>query len=203
LKNTSKIAILVMAAGAASRMQKVKQLLPWKGSNLLSHTLKTLREVQKQHLYVVLGANYDTIIKQIDFAALSTSIIHNTSWEKGLGNSISCGVAHILNQDEDYEGILVCLADQPLMDTTYYKAMISEFQRKNHPIVATKYAAKAGVPALFRDDVVTELIRLDADTGAKKVLAKYKNAIYIFDAGARITDIDTPEEYQKLYEHYN
>ena len=81
--------------------------------------------------------------------------------------------------------------------------MISEFQRKNHPIVATKYAAKAGVPALFRDDVVTELIRLDADTGAKKVLAKYKNAIYIFDAGARITDIDTPEEYQKLYEQYN
>jgi len=203
LKDEPKIAILLMAAGSASRMKTIKQLLPWKGSNLLQHTLKTLQKVQKEHLYVVLGANYELISKEIDFVSIPVTTIQNKHWKKGLGNSISRGVAHILDKNEDYEGILVCLADQPLLDSTYYRQLIREFKLHNNPIVATKYGKKAGVPAIFRRNVLPELRLLDSDNGAKNILARDKKAIHIFDAGSKIVDIDTPDVYQKLYEQYN
>lgn len=192
-----------MAAGSSSRMNGIKQLLPWKKSNLLLHVVNTIQLVQKEHIYVVLGANSDIILKETNLASLPLSVIENSNWEKGLGNSISRGVEYLQNLEQSFDGILICLADQPLLDIDYYKQLMHEFKLKKHSIVATKYFKKAGVPAIFSHEIANELRSLDPDSGAKKLLTQYQESIYIFDAGNKIVDIDTPEEYRKLYEQYN
>ena len=197
------IAILLMAAGNSSRMNGIKQLLPWKKSTLLLHAIETIQEVQKEDCYVVLGANYSTILKECNIDALPVTLIRNTHWEKGLGNSIACGVAHILQQNNEYEGVLVCLADQPLINSNYYKQLISVFKLKKHAMVATQYSKNAGVPAIFDKLRSQELLSLDADNGAKQLVMRYTSNINTLDAGNKIKDVDTPEEYKKLYQKYN
>ena len=192
-----------MAAGSSSRMNGIKQLLPWKKSNLLLHAVETLQQVQKEHTYVVLGANYDTILKQSNIDSFPVALIQNTNWKKGLGNSIACGIAHILEQKVAYDGILVCLADQPLLDSNYYKELIGLFKLGKQAVVATKYAKNVGVPAIFNKVRSRELLTLNADNGAKQLLMRYATDTNTLNPGNKISDIDTRVEYQKLYRQYN
>ncbi len=96
MKNRINIAILIMAAGESSRMKDIKQLLPWKGTNLLLHSLNILLEVQQEHIYMVLGANSDVIKTKTRLASQPVVLIENDQWRNGLGSSISHGVDFVL-----------------------------------------------------------------------------------------------------------
>lgn len=197
------IAILIMAAGESSRMKGIKQLLPWKGTTLLLHTLNTLLTVQKDCIHMVLGANADIIQTKLKLHKEPITLIKNKKWKNGLGSSIACGVDFILKQNEAIDGILVCLADQPLLKSLYYQDMIAVFNTNSAPIVATKYSKKSGVPAVFNIETARELIHLKEDYGAKHLMAKYQDKMIVLEAGEQIIDIDTPETYNIVYKQYN
>ena len=203
MNKEANIAILIMAAGESQRMKAIKQLLPWKDSSLLGHTIKTLHDVQKEYIYVVLGASKNEIETAINFGAQGISVIENKDWKNGLGNSIACGIQYILNNELGYDGVLICLADQPLLDSEYYKTMIAEFNSQSVSIVASKYNKNLGVPAIFNREMASELVKLNGDHGAKEILLKYHESITVVDPGERIKDIDTYEVYSELYEKYN
>lgn len=192
-----------MAAGASRRMKAIKQLLPWKDSTLLTHTIETLQKVQKEHIYVVLGANSNEIKIQTNLENRGVAVIQNPTWRNGLGNSISCGIKNVLEQKVSFDGVLICLADQPLLPSDYYQSILYEFQSVNNPIVATKYPNKNGVPALFQKSIALDLLTLDSDYGARDILSKHKKNTSIVDPKGLIKDIDTHEEYLKLYKQYN
>lgn len=192
-----------MAAGESSRMKGIKQMLPWKGSTLLVHTLKTLLSVQKEHLFMVLGANSEFIKTQSALASQPVTLIENKAWQNGLGSSISCGIDYVLKQQQQFDGILICLADQPLLTSAYYIELLARFKSCNAPIVATKYPNKSGVPAVFSVEVARELIHLKEDYGARYLMSKYKDKMLVLDAGQQIVDIDTIETYNQLYQTHN
>lgn len=203
MKTTDNIALLIMAAGQSSRMQSIKQLLPWKGTNLLVHTLKTLLEIKQDRVFMVLGANSSVIQSQSELETYPVTLIKNDVWEKGLGSSIACGIDAILEQEQDIDGILICLADQPLLTADYYKKLIRVFKTNTAPIVSTKYPNKSGVPAIFNTEIARELLHLREDYGARLLMSKYKENMLVLDAGQQIADIDTPETYNQLYYTYN
>ncbi|MFT6934112.1 MAG: molybdenum cofactor cytidylyltransferase [Maribacter sp.] len=192
-----------MAAGESSRMKGIKQVLPWKGSTLLGHTLKTLLRVQKEHLFMVLGANSELIKTESELASKPVTLIKNERWQNGLGSSISFGVDYVLKQQHRFDGILICLADQPLLTSAYYTEMLELFKMGNVPVVATKYQNKSGVPAIFSRELARELIHLKQDYGARYLMSKYKDKMIVLDAGEQIVDIDTPETYTALYQKHN
>ncbi|MFD0797641.1 NTP transferase domain-containing protein [Maribacter chungangensis] len=203
MKTTDNIAVLIMAAGQSSRMKSVKQLLPWNNTNMLVHTLKTLLEVQRDRVFMVLGANSSLIENESKLHNYPVTLISNKTWDKGLGNSIACGIKTILKQEMDIKGILICLADQPLLTAHYYKNLSNTFKTNKFPIVATKYSNKYGVPAIFSTKIAQELLHLKEDVGARLLMSKYKEDILALDAGEQLTDIDTLETYQKLYKLHN
>ncbi len=192
-----------MAAGESSRMKGIKQILPWKGSTLLVHTLKTLLRVQKEHLFMVLGANSELIKTESELASKPVTLLKNERWQNGLGSSISFGIDYVLKQQHRFDGILICLADQPLLTSAYYTEMLALFKMSSVPIVATKYPNKSGVPAIFSRELARELIHLDQDYGARYLMSKYKDKMIVLDAGGQIVDIDTPETYTALYQKHN
>jgi molybdenum cofactor cytidylyltransferase len=192
-----------MAAGESRRMNGIKQLLPWKGTNLLNHTINTLKSVQKDSIFVVLGAYSEEIRKAIDFGGKEVTILENRHWKKGLGSSIACGIRHVLNLKNNFDGVLICLADQPLLHSDYYKKIIMEFGSGINPIVASRYSDKTGVPALFSRQIASELMDLEEDHGAKHILSKYEAQTTIVHPEELIRDIDTNEEYLEIYNQYN
>jgi len=71
------------------------------------------------------------------------------------------------------------------------------------PIVACAYQNTLGVPALFRRKLFPELLALDAQAGAKKLIKKYQSqtAAIRFPEGA--FDVDTPADYENLMKNFN
>lgn len=184
------IAILILAAGQSSRMGQPKQLLPWKKTTLLGQAIDTAKQLSES-VYVVLGANFKVIATSIINEPVS--IIHHEDWSNGLGSSIAKGVAQI--PLKKYAGVLIMLADQPLLSVLDYKNIIQTFKANPCKIVASQYEIKIGVPALFSWELSAELLELHQDFGANRIIKKYPLELINIKPKESTVDIDTPEEY--------
>lgn len=192
---SERISILILAAGASTRMgAKVKQLLPWGTSTLLENAIDTAKQMAGS-VFVVLGANKEVIKKA---TSLDVETIYNPNWQSGMGSSISIGVQNILKLNLDQKGLLIMLADQPLIDTSYLNELKKEFDRGNFKIVATSYGNKLGVPAIFHQSIIPELVNLNEDYGARHIIKKYLTDIKAVFPNGKELDIDTPKNYSQL-----
>ncbi|TDT45231.1 molybdenum cofactor cytidylyltransferase [Maribacter spongiicola] len=203
MKTNLDIAVLIMAAGASRRMDGIKQLMPWRDSNFLLETIKTVQNTNAKSLHVVLGSNADFITTQCSLEEKNIDIIVNANWENGLGDSIAHGVKILLQQRPALDGVLICLADQPLLSFEYLNSLIAEFIKHPSKIIATNYGKKVGVPALFPKLLFEELSVLKGDFGAKEILNNKSNVIISLDAADQIADVDTSLEYQNLINRTN
>lgn len=189
------ISILILAAGASSRMKgKAKQLLPWKDTTLFGHALEQAKKVSDS-VTVVLGARAERIQNAIPGTVES---IHNSDWDMGMGSSISKGIQHILKENPSADGILIMLVDQPLLDAAYLNQLKSEFERDLSKITATAYGEKIGVPAIFPKHLFLELTQLDGDIGARQIIKSHKKQISVLQPEGKEIDIDTLETYNQL-----
>jgi len=194
----SNIAILIPAAGASRRLGSPKQLLKWGGTTLLSHAIETAEELDQKEVVVVLGAYYDQIKPKLKKS--STQILKNEDWKDGLGSSIAVGVEYLHNCNDDYDAVLIILPDQPLIDPLYLKTMIEKFRVGENQIIASAYGnGKHGVPALFDKKYFKELIGLTDDRGAQKLIKQSAQFVTTLDKNPLISDIDTKEDYNKIY----
>ena len=198
MSSNPKIAVVILAAGASTRLGTAKQLLPWKGTTLLEHYIETISELNCDDNFVVLGASHKLIKSKIDFNVIE--VLVNKDWKFGLGNSIAFGVKYILKNNIVVDGILLTLADQPLIDSEYLNSLIDKFEVNNNQIIASSYSNdKKGVPVLFDKIFFEELSNLNGDKGAKTLLDKYAQNVFTLNAEQLVFDIDTKEDYEKLY----
>ena len=192
------IAILVLAAGSSSRMGSPKQLLKWKHTTLIGHAIETVKQLDTLKAVVVLGANHDKIKPVVEQHKIE--ILVNEHWKSGLGNSIALGINSISASNINLDGVLIILADQPLIDSSYLNMLLKSFEIGKQQIIASVYNEhKLGVPVLFDKFYFEELSQLNDDKGAKGILQKYTNRVISVDAKELVSDIDTLEDYERLY----
>ncbi len=185
--------MLVLAAGKASRMGSVKQLLPYKNSSILGTVLESsIKVFNSEDIYVVLGANAQKIKENL--RNYTVNYIINEDFASGLSSSIYSGVTKLSN----YDAILIALGDQPKIDVTYINEMVTLHQENKEFIVASRYDGFNGVPAVFPKTFYPKLLNLTGDKGAKQLLNSELNFIKTVASSGKLLDIDTPEDYQKL-----
>lgn len=187
------LAILVLAAGASSRMGEPKQLLSWGKKTLLNHAIDQTKKLSSE-IYVVLGANKSKIAPTLPS---DITIIDNPEWKKGMGTSIAKGVSQ-LKISANYEAVLIVLADQPFLDAEYLLRLRDVFNIEECLLAATRYGQKNGVPAIFHKSLFEQLTELNEDVGAKHVMKRYLNKLVNLDPDGKEVDIDTLATYQKL-----
>lgn len=193
--------MVILAAGNSSRMGSIKQLLPWRNTTLLGNAIRQGLDSKVVDVVVVLGANAKIIIPTIK--ELDVKIIVNKHWKNGIGNSIAYSIGEIEKIFKHINGVLITLADTPFIETDYFNKMIKHFNIGEKNIVATKSKKKATVPALFGSKYFDKLGDLDKDVGAKKLLEKNSNDIFLIDAHTILFDIDTKEEYRLLIKKHS
>ncbi|MDT0539704.1 MULTISPECIES: nucleotidyltransferase family protein [Croceitalea] len=187
------IAVLILAAGASSRMGQPKQLLPWGETTLLNHAIAQAKKISK-NVFVVLGANQDLIKSSLTRGVIA---INNPFWKMGMGTSIACGISEILKLDE-FSSVLVMLSDQPLLDSNYLTELKNLFFNSDCKIAATVYQANKGVPAVFDHSILNQLTRLNKDYGARRLMKEFESELKGLEPEGNEIDIDTFETYQKL-----
>jgi molybdenum cofactor cytidylyltransferase len=196
----AKIPILLLAAGASSRMGKPKQLLPWGKQTLIGHQIQTLLKTDHP-VNVIIGSNSDIIFPVIE--KFPINIFINTDWESGMGSSISFGIGQMVQKFPEAEGVLITLLDQPLLTTSYFQKILGACQPCSQQILVSHSSSGwTGVPVLFDRCYFAELAELQNEEGAKKIVKRHEENVIQLDAGELPEDIDTPETYQQLLKKY-
>ncbi|MGS0747640.1 nucleotidyltransferase family protein [Halpernia sp. GG3] len=189
-----KIAVLILAAGTASRMKTAKQLLPIGGKTLLGISIENAQKTNAENVFCVLGANADQI--KCSITNYKVEIIENLDFQKGLGSSISCGIKNL--DKHSFDAVLIILGDQPNVTSEYLNALISNFEKSPEFIFASKYGTKNGVPAIFPRLYFPDLLKLQGEKGAADLLNSELIIVKTIEMTPDVTDIDTPEDYKKF-----
>ncbi|MBC2840558.1 NTP transferase domain-containing protein [Robiginitalea sp. SC105] len=191
------VSAIILAAGESSRMGQPKSLLPWAGGNVLQSVLGAVRAAGLVSSVVVTGAHHREITGETDLG--DAQICHNPDWEQGMGSSIRRGVDFALGISQVRpSGLLVLLADQPMIGSDYLTRMLREFSGAAGGLVASAYPQGPGVPALFGQQFFDSLQALPFKSGAKNLIRQQAGTAILLDPGPAGQDMDTPEAYQAL-----
>ena len=184
------IAAVVLAAGSSQRFGVENKLLALvDGKPLLSHVLERIAPLPLLASIVVVRPGDEAVMSLV--GGHIADIVENDSAADGMGTSISAGVRHA----GDVDGVMLVLGDMPLIKQSTYEELLAAF--RDHPdktIVAPTYKQRRGHPVLFRRTHFDDLMALDDDTGAKRILATNAAtflAVPTTDAGI-LADIDGP-----------
>lgn len=196
MSERDEIGIIVLAAGASVRMGKAKQSLEFGGTTLLRRAIQTALDSGCRPVVVVLGAGNEILRSEIkDF---SVSIVINDDWQTGMSSSIRAGLGRLLEISGQITGVLIMVCDQPFVSAELLSRIVAVRKKTNAPVVASRYAATLGVPALFSRPLFSRLMDLEDTGGAKKIIKQFENETVAVSFENGKFDIDTPDDYLKL-----
>ncbi|HEY5891954.1 MAG TPA: nucleotidyltransferase family protein [Chthoniobacterales bacterium] len=189
-----KTGIILLAAGASTRLGRPKQLIPWNGETLLRHAANVALTSQLGPVVVVLGAVERECRGTL--TGLAVQIAVNPAWAAGMGGSISTGMLALQNSAEPLDAVIIMLCDQPHVTPVKLRSLSDEQQRTQASVVAARYRKNddpPGVPALFTAARFSALSQLSGPIGAKKLIAGEPSLAFILCPEAA-SDIDTPDD---------
>jgi nicotine blue oxidoreductase len=172
----SRIAAVVLAAGAATRFGSPKQ------HQLLPRVLERVAASPVDEIVVVEGA-YELRGESV----ADVRVVHCPDWEVGGGASLRCGLAALA---EDVEAAVVILADGPLLAPEAVARVIASWREKGGDVVAASYGGVRGHPVLAARAVWAHV----PDEGLR---ALEPRLVPCDDLGAP-GDVDTPEDLASL-----
>ncbi|MGF2735209.1 nucleotidyltransferase family protein [Marinobacter sp. DUT-1] len=187
----SGFAVIVLAAGASTRLGRPKALLKLPdGGTLLDQALRQARRLGRD-VRVVTGAWYPLIRFRCH---LQPSVwLSCEHWAQGLSASLATGIESL---GPKVKGVFVLVADQPLLDPEALQAMSqAAWQVPNQPMAAD-YGGRAGVPAYLPRWLWPEVVALEGDQGAGRLLTEV--GATLVPVGGIHDDVDTPSDWRRI-----
>ena len=193
--NRQRVAGLILAAGASSRLGQPKQILPFKGTTLLGWIAHRMEECKAlDELVIVLGANADEVRHQASLGNLRTVV--NPATGQGCSASYRVGIGAC---DPGIEAIVVLLGDQPEMQPEVVDQVVSAWRANGSKIVLASYRGWRGHPMLFARELFPQMMELHGDKAVWKMVDQHPEWVHEvpIDSPAP-SDINTWEDYQRL-----
>jgi molybdenum cofactor cytidylyltransferase len=189
--------ILVLAAGASSRMNgQDKLLLPAGGTPLLRKVV-TVAVATGAPVYVALPA--ESAARHAAIADLPVQTITIPDAVQGLSRTISRGAAaisiHALGAED---GLMILPADMPDFDPMALSDLIARFRAQPDLIFrGGTVSGQPGHPVILPRDLWPELASLTGDEGGRPLLQKYQGRVRVAPLPGQmaILDLDTPAEW--------
>ncbi len=199
---------ILLAAGESRRMGYPKPLLRL-GSRTFIEVLVAAMLPSVARLIVVVGAHAGAVRGAISFDP-RVAVVENSDYLRGQLSSIKVGLAHVR---PDAAGVLIHLADHPMVTADTFAAVIDGYRRAGgrwrhawapaaRPqgcIAIARYQGRRGHPVLFSRELFGELAAAPEDQGARVVVAADPARVAyvdVNDAGV-VIDLDTPEDLER------
>jgi len=193
-RGRSTLHAIVLAAGASRRFGSPKQLVCYERQPLIQRVIAGATELAGSAVSVVLGAYATEIAATLPPG--SASIIINRDWQEGIASSIRAAVARLPGA---CDGALFLLADQPLVGSHSLNRLAAAWRRQPRSIIASRYGAVTGVPAIFPRWCFSDLAGLRGDQGARILLRRYADHVVRLANPEAEVDIDYPEDLLNLH----
>lgn len=185
--------LIVLAAGASTRMGAPKQLLTVDGHPLVLRAVEAALGTTAWPIVVVVGANAAQIRPVL--ARHPVLIVENAAWIEGMASSIRAGINTLQQYSRNLSGVLVTLCDQPALTSSVLSKLIQEQPRTGRSIVAARYGNRNGAPALFMREHFGTLSNLTGEEGARSLLNSIPERVATLDLPDLAIDLDTAADY--------
>ena len=184
---------MLLAAGESRRFGATKQLAPHAGRPLVAHAMSAAEAVCGSNTLLVTGNEWWNVATACGH--IQGFLVRNTAFHEGLSTSIRAGVSRLSSVAD---GILIMLADQPLITAKHLGQLAREWRDAPNKIVASAYADSFGSPVIFPRDCFADLGSLRGDRGAKSVINRHSDLLICVNCPDAAIDIDRPADMQKL-----
>jgi molybdenum cofactor cytidylyltransferase len=158
-----KIGAIVLAAGRSTRMGANKLTADFGGRPLIARPVDVLADAGLPEPIVVFGHTADDVRTALGNRPLRFVIADR--FAEGMGHSLAAGVAAVPG---DWDAVLVCLGDMPLLTVPLIQALVVDASRE--AIVAPVHKGRRGHPVLWGRRFFRELTKLRGDTGARALI---------------------------------
>ncbi len=201
-----KVCGVVLAAGAARRFGRAKQLERWPDANgptLVERAVKLAAASGVAEVILVTGNQAEKVAALFaDSSAYPVPIhpVFNLRWEEGQGFSVAAGVKAL---PVDCTAALFFLSDQPRLQPHSAQALLKaliELAAPEKAILFPIFGGKRGNPVLFGNFYFEKLAQLEGDVGGRAIVKAYPEAIreVPVDDPAILEDVDTPQDLANL-----
>lgn len=188
----SRPTIVVLAAGKGSRFKGSAHKLEQRLGDL-SVLGSTLRNAIASHLPLVVvttPALADAAARLV--AARDVLVVSPDEAALGMGNSIAAGVT----ARADSPGWLLLPGDMPLVRPSTLLAVAAALE--HHAVAFAQHHGRRGHPVGFAAELYSELMMLNGDEGARRIVARYPAVgVDVEDPGV-LVDVDTEADLAAL-----
>ena len=191
-----KIAAILLAAGASTRLGQPKQLLNFQGKTLLRRAAETLINSECSPIVVILGA--EIAGSTAELSGLPVHFCINKDWANGMSSSIKTGLDQIQETAPAIDGVVIALCDQPNISAADIDALINAFDTDDPQIVTAEYQGTVGVPALFPQRFFENLLGLTGDKGARSLIQVESENVVTIRMESAAFDVDTAGDAEEL-----
>ena len=193
---------VVLAAGLSSRMQgQHKLLLPVDGQPAVRRTVSALAAAGPEEIVVVTGFRGRAVMEAL--VDLPVTFQSNPRYEEGQMTSVAAGVAALR---APCSVVLVCLADQVLLEAADYRELIDAFAAMpSGSILIPVFNGQRGNPVAFSASYAAEVISGHVNPGCRKLIAEHPDEVFIHEAAHDrfVIDMDTPEDYAVILARFS
>ncbi len=110
----------------------------------------------------------------------------------GMGHSIAAGVG----ASGDAEGWLIVPGDMPLLQSFSMLAVAAALDQ--FPVAFAQHHGRRGHPVGFSAELFSELLELQGDEGARRLVARYPSQAVELDDPGVLLDVDTVEDLARV-----
>ena len=187
----------MLAAGSSTRMDTWKMMLPWGGSTIIEHSVRTALQVCPR-VILVAGFRAEELIEVFrDWPRVE--VMTNPDYQSGMFSSVQQGVRAVTE-----EAFFLALGDMPGVGEAIYRNLLDWNDRLSSAFAAAEQAygvipqfrGKKGHPLLLSGQIGNRILRTDVSQTLRDVLAGVPTVIVPVDEPGILHDIDTPADYR-------
>lgn len=173
-------------------MGRLKQLLPFGNRPAICLCLEAISGAGLSDIVVVLGPGADEIRRAI--AEVEARTVVNQAPESHMADSVRVGLGAI---DPASGGVLICLADHPLVSSGTIRSIVAMHQGFPEDIIVPTHNGRRGHPSLFPRSVLSGV---GSGKTLRDILLLHETGLSLLevpDEGV-ILDMDTEDDYRRM-----
>lgn len=182
------ITFAVLLSGFSRRFGENKLLFELDSKPMYLHIIETLEELKFKYPYeftITVVSKYSQIKKEC--LKRNIKFVQNDESEKGMSTSIVKAAEYT-----ETEYIMFFAGDMPYIKSDTIKKFADGFLKSEKGIGCTEIEGIHMIPAVFDMKYKNELMSISGDSGAKSVIKKHKEDVFLFAVSKdEFKDIDS------------